>query len=304
MNRILIVGYGSIGQRHKINFERLGADVAVVSRRPIDGLNFFSDIGEALADFKPELILICTETSRHYKDFFDIQKYDYLGRVIIEKPIFDSSEISKSIIRKEDIYVAYNLRFYLPLQILKKELAQKNIVSSHIYAGQYLPNWRSSVDYRGTYSAHVDRGGGVTLDLSHELDYALWLFGRIKRSCGIKGKCSSLDIDSDDVSGFLLQFENCGLSTIQLNYLDHVKQRFIIVNTDTETYQLDFIKGDLFCNGRKLIGGVDVSQSYENMAKSIMENDFSIFTTYNEALDVLKLIEASRDFTKGATAAL
>ena len=82
--------------------------------------------------------------------------------------------------RHYKIYVGYNLRFHPLLKYLKKYLSQSNdkLLSVNIYAGSYLPDWRKNTNYVKSYSASKRKGGGVELDLSHEIDYASWLFGK------------------------------------------------------------------------------------------------------------------------------
>ena len=49
--------------------------------------------------------------------------------------------------------------------------------SVRLWFGSWLPDWRPAVDYRPTYSARAELGGGVLLDAIHELDMLVWLLG-------------------------------------------------------------------------------------------------------------------------------
>src|SRR5690606_29956228 len=102
-----------------------------------------------------------------------------------EKPLSDSLESFARagevlLENSAKIEVAYNLRF-MPSAIRLKELLTEQIVgrihSVSIEVGQYLPDWRPATDYRKNVSACKKLGGGVLLELSHELDYLTWLFG-------------------------------------------------------------------------------------------------------------------------------
>ena len=72
--------------------------------------------------------------------------------------------------------------------------------SARVICSSYLPDWRPGVDYRTVYSAHKALGGGVTIDLIHEWDYLVDLFGVPQKLYNFKGTYSDLEIDSDDLS--------------------------------------------------------------------------------------------------------
>jgi predicted dehydrogenase len=81
------------------------------------------------------------------------------------------------------------------------------VLSVRAEAGQYLPSWRPGLDYRSVVSAHRELGGGVLLELSHELDYLRWLFGEV---CWVQARLarqSALQIDVEDTVHMLLGFE-------------------------------------------------------------------------------------------------
>ena len=120
------------------------------------------------------------------------------------------------------VFVAYNFRFHPVLNYLRKELKDQQVISTNIYCGQYLPGWRPNTDYRKCYSSSKKEGGGVLRDLSHEIDYAIWLFGEYEKLTAIGGKYSSLEIDSEDCISILLKMEKCNIVNITLNYLDKI----------------------------------------------------------------------------------
>ena len=102
----------------------------------------------------------------------------------------------------------------------------------NVYAGQYLPHWRPNIDYRDSYSSKKSQGGGVLLDLSHEIDYLNWLLDGTEEVMAVGGKLSALEIDSDDLYQISLKTKKCDLVQVELNYIDKVLRRYIIINTD------------------------------------------------------------------------
>ena len=90
---------------------------------------------------------------------------------------------------------------------LKRKIRLKKIWNVNIFCGSYLPNWRSNIDYRKSASAKKHLGGGVLLDLSHELDYVQWLFGKIVIEHCKSKKLSNLNIKNKSGSFEKLQSE-------------------------------------------------------------------------------------------------
>ena len=70
--------------------------------------------------------------------------------------------------------------------------------------GQWLPDWRPTQDYRSSYSADPAWGGGVVLDLIHELDITRYLFGEFEQVHAVGGHYSQLEIAVEDSVAILL----------------------------------------------------------------------------------------------------
>ncbi|MCK6499789.1 MAG: Gfo/Idh/MocA family oxidoreductase, partial [Nitrospira sp.] len=188
--KALVVGYGSIGQRHARVLDELGCEVAVVSRRPVEYPRRYDSLATALSGWRPGYVVIASRTNEHFDDLSALITADFAGRVLVEKPLFDVARQMPSN-RFSHLAVAYNMRFHPLIMKLRDFLGQqKRLVAAHIYVGQYLPQWRPSTDYRSSYSASRDLGGGVLRDLSHEIDYALWLFGSWRHLTALGGKFS------------------------------------------------------------------------------------------------------------------
>ncbi len=124
-------------------------------------------------------------------------------------------------------YVACNLRFHPVLQYLKQEIDTRNVFYTKVVSSSYLPEWRPEQDYRDSYSAKKEPGGGVLLDLIHEPDYCSWLFGPIETIHGMAGRCSNLEIETEDYADITI-FHTTGIrSNIHLDYFGRKTQRQI-----------------------------------------------------------------------------
>lgn len=237
----LVVGLGSIGERHARLLRDSGRRVAVVSRR--DGADFRT-IAEAVRAERPGYAVICTETSDHQRAVAELAQAGFTGRVNVEKPLFDRPRPFPAH-AFASVHVAYLLRCHPALRRLKERLGEAPVLSAQIYVGQYLPEWRPGRDYRQTASASVAAGGGVLRDLSHELDIAHWLLGPWTRLTARGGHWSGLEIDSDDTFVILSEHARCRAATIHLNYLDRRSRRQIVLNTAEHTFELDLIAATL-----------------------------------------------------------
>lgn len=289
--KAVVIGYGSIGARHTRLLTGLGCTVAVVSCRDISYELSFSAIREALQEIEPEYVVIANKTNEHYSTLLELNGCGLRSTILVEKPLFNTSEILPASICT-NIFVAYNLRFHPVLQRLRSILEREQVISCSVYVGQYLPEWRPGTDYRQGYSAHKAEGGGVLRDLSHEIDYLHWLFGDWERLTALGGKHSQLEIDSDDIYAVLAKFNRCSVVMLQMNYLERVPRREIIVNTQTQTIKADLIQNFIEVNGCKEVFTVERDYTYLEQHRALLFNCRKHLCTLAEGMSVVKTIEA------------
>lgn len=289
--RAIVIGYGSIGQRHARLLQSMNIETAVVSRREVSFPQRYFDISEAISSHVPDYIVISNKTGDHYTTLLNVLKSGFQGNILIEKPLFPQL-VELPEIDLMCIYVAYNLRFHPLLQQLKNALSGERIISASIYTGQYLPTWRPDIDYRTSYSASAEDGGGVIRDLSHELDIAAFLFGQWTRLSAIGGKYSSLEITSDDSFSVLAEMSRCPQVQIQVNYLDRIGRREILVNTDLHTFKIDFINGTFQADKEIIHLDSHRDDTYLKQHHAIIEGMSSDLCKYEDGLNVVRMIEA------------
>lgn len=143
------------------------------------------------------------------------------------------------------MYVGYVLRFHPVLQKIKALLNGRCILSANVACGSYLPNWRTNIDYRESYSAKRSEGGGVLLDLSHELDYCSWLTGHLIDVKSYQVKVSELEIDSDDLVSLVGKTDRNVIVNLVMDYFTKADQRVIRINTNEFTLEADLINNKL-----------------------------------------------------------
>lgn len=290
MNSALVVGYGSIGQRHSRILTEMGYQVALVTRQNPDGQTRFPNVSSAFSALKPDYVVVANETAGHYKTLLDLIKVGFSGPVLIEKPLFSEAvEIPDNKFIK--LGVAYNLRFSPVMQELRKAIQGKAIISLSIYCGQHLSFWRPGRDYEKCYSASKQQGGGVLRDLSHDLDAALWLCGPWEKATACIGHFSELKINSEDVASIILETRNCPLVSVELNYLDRVSRREIIAHTTEHTYRVDLVGGIFEEDGIEKIMLSDKDYSYRAEHIAMLKSDASCICSAEEGLEINRLIE-------------
>lgn len=298
--KALVVGYGSIGARHARVLGQLGCDTAVLSAREIDFPRVYHRLDEALVTHEPEYVVIANQTSQHHETLSRLAAAGFGGRVLVEKPIFDTSRLLPPAAFRH-IAVAYNLRFHPLIRRLRELVAGQKLISLHAYVGQYLPTWRPVADYRSSYSASRSQGGGVLRDLSHELDYLAWLCGDWKAMASLGGHFSDLEIDSEDLFVLLMQTSLCHAVTVQMSYLDRQATRRIIANTNTNTFEVDLVAGVISVDGQREIVPVDRDFSYAEMHRTYLHGDETELCSVADALRTLDLIECAEQANQTRT---
>ena len=253
--RALVVGCGSIGRRHAMNLRALGVRQLALCDVNTEALKLctndvigerFSDYSTALAEFKPDFVVICTPPVCHVEQaLLALQAH---AHVFIEKPLsHESSGIERLIAeaRRNDrnVQVGYNLRFHPGLQILK-DLIDSGKIGRVLWlnaeSGQYLPDWRPWQNYRESYSARKELGGGIILDGSHELDYICWLLGRpTEVSCRAE-HLSALEVDVEDSAWIYLTFPDRRRAELHLDFVQRTYARTCKVVGENGTALWDF----------------------------------------------------------------
>jgi len=286
----LVIGYGSIGQRHARILKEIGLEVSIVSRRIQTEPSVYRDLQSAFRANIYDYIVVANETVAHFDTLKQILNNNFTGKILVEKPLF--AQIESVNFDSSKTFVAYNLRFHPLIKLLKTMLVDEQIISVNAYAGQYLPSWRSNIDYTSCYSAFREKGGGVLRDLSHELDYLTNIFGEWDSLVASMSKISDLNIQSEDYVQVSYKTKHQVHVSVELNYLDRIIQRFVIIQTNNKTIKIDFINNNINCNGEtQQLDIVDRDFTYMKQHEAILNNS-TLCCSFEEGLKVVKMIEA------------
>tara|TARA_B100000676_G_C18085189_1_gene854455 strand:- start:851 stop:1897 length:1047 start_codon:yes stop_codon:yes gene_type:complete len=282
--KILFAGLGSIGQRHLRNLLSLedtsfevsafrstkSAPLLSESREPEHGVNVakhygvvvFDDIEAALEE-KPDITFVTNPNSLHVD--VALAAASVGSDLFIEKPLsnnFDGIDELKNVVERQKLIVAlgYQYRFHPGILRAKNWLEEGRIgnpVAADFVNGEYIPAWHPWEDYRLSYGARADLGGGAVVSQIHEFDLIYWMFGLPESVFAVGGHLSSLEIDVEDsVSAlFRLPWRNGAIPvSLHLDYLQKPPVRcFTIVgekgrivwHEQRKLTTLELIEGDV-----------------------------------------------------------
>jgi CMP-N,N'-diacetyllegionaminic acid synthase len=243
--KALIVGYGSIGQRHYDVLSSMGVfdAIHIVTAQTLQDITTFKTL-ELVCDIESyDYFVIASETNKHLSQLLYLDAHVKNKTILCEKPLFDKYQNIQ--LPSNAIYVGYVLRFHPIFERIKSRLGTETPIAVSIKSGSYLPSWRPQRDYRTLYSASKEQGGGVLLDLSHEIDYAQWLFGPLALLSAYQSKISDLEIDSDDITVITAQTPAKTHMSISLDYISKIPLREIVIHTNTQTLIADMIANTL-----------------------------------------------------------
>lgn len=300
----LIIGYGSIGKRHAKNLIDLGITPYILTRYPdkLDAI-FLKDIS-TLKDKNIGCCIISSPTARHLADFEKcLTHLKGIKKILIEKPL-ESSYLKGRHIKnlshkyKLKIFVAYNLRFIRAFNAIAKFIKEyKNKIKIvEIIAGQDLRQWRPKRRLAFSYSSQRKQGGGVDLDLSHEIDYLLWLFGNgFKKRLIYRAKISDLKINSPDIFKLVLDYKKF-IVDVTLDYIRKHRERYLkIICQNGKNLVYDFVTGNLKIDSKAILSNCDdINNSYKKMLRAFLDIDKAAkarLCSIEEGLNVLKVLE-------------
>ncbi len=261
IKKILIVGAGSAGSRHLAIAKSLfpnAVTALLTNRTSLDGTlapDFHFTTNIDAIDFKPEIAVISGAASNRMEICTSLANSG--THLFIEKPISNSIHGVADLIRmcqvkKNILAVGYNLRFDESLISFRDQFNSQIIgkpLLINCEVGQFLPSWRENIDYRKSVSANRKLGGGVLLELSHEIDYLYWIFGNIKWVRATVMKQSTLEIDVEDSAFLTLGIENKNnpklVANLSMDFIRQDKQRNCAVVGEKGTLKWDGVNQEV-----------------------------------------------------------
>lgn len=255
-----MVGSGSIGRRHLRNLQALGLERIEVCDPDQNRLSAVArdhdvkghvDFETALDSVSPDAVLICTPPYLHVSQALTAIRHG--AHTFVEKPLSHSMEGVDELIEEADargcvVQVGYHWRFdrgFVKIKSLLDEGTVGQVLWARAEYGFYLPDWRPDQDYRHSYTAHRDMGGGIIFDSSHEIDYMHALFGEIKQVYCVADVLSDLEVDAEDTASIILRFASGCIGEIHMDFVQRVQARNCKIVGTNGTILWDHLEGSL-----------------------------------------------------------
>jgi predicted dehydrogenase len=257
--KILIAGLGSIGRRHLRNLLELGErDILLYRSRqstlPEEELAPFpvyKDLDEALAK-RPEAVVIANPTSLHLDAAIPAARRGC--HLLLEKPISHSyeriEELQQAVWENGGrVLVGFQFRFHPGLRRISQILSERGLgrpLWARAHWGEHLEGWHPWEDYRRSYSARAELGGGVINTLCHPLDYLGWFFGRADEVWAYKAHLSDLELKGvEDTADIGIRYQNAVLANVHLNYIQKPASHNLQIVCEDGTLAWDNLDGSV-----------------------------------------------------------
>ena len=291
MTSVLIVGYGSIGKKHLENFLQFkDIQLTVYTKRndlqllKENGIKISDSLTECLKE-NPDVGVITNETSLHIPIAIKLAKEGL--DLFLEKPLSNSLkdvEKLRAIVKKKKLItqMGCNLRFHPCIKKIKSLIEHQKIgriISAQVQNYSYLPDSHRWEDYRKSYAARKDLGGGVILtNAIHEIDYLYWFFQEVENVISISGKFSDLDIKAEDYVSGLLKFKNKIIGELHMDYFQR---------PDFRSCKIRGTKGEIYWNSDN--NCVNIYNMNKKKWETKFDNGFSHnIDTYSSYIEELK----------------
>ena len=236
--KLLVVGGGSIGERHIRNFKKIkGVDVSLCEPRqkPAQQLQEQYDLSEIILDYqqaclnKYDAVLIATPVDSHVT--FAMQAVEANCHVLIEKPLsmtLDGIDALEELAHNKGLItgVAFVAKSH-PIITEAKAIIDSGklgkMCTGQMIMTSHLPLNRP--DYKQGYFVKKEAGGGVTFDWApHEINILCYLMGKVKEVMCVQNTFM-LESETDDTATILLKMENGATIQLHVNAFQKHRQR-------------------------------------------------------------------------------
>lgn len=309
-----MIGLGNISKRHRKNIRLLYPESTIVAvsasgREPIEAVENADLVAVSLAEaiaLQPTFAIVASPASGHASHACALMQAGI--PTLIEKPVAATVAEGLAILNAQHqthtpAAVAYCLRYLPSARIVKQAICSQKlgaIYTSHINIGQYLPDWRPGSDYRESVSAQQKLGGGVLLELSHELDYLQWLLGEQNVQYACLRNSQELALEVDEIADLILSNDKGTLSVLHLDFLQKSACRRCVIIGSEARLEWDLIRNSVALHDRKgehLLysdSAWDKNLMYMNMITdfaSLIQGEGNQCISLTEAVETVSLIE-------------
>ena len=288
--RTLIIGYGSAGRKHFLALKKIRKISQIKILSNFNKYKKFRIKKEEVVKYNPHYIVICNHTSEHYNSLKFINENLKEKIILVEKPLFHKPQ-NYNLKNKNNVYVGYTLRYHPIVRFLKKFVKSRKINLVEISCNSYLPTWRSNINYSKSNSAKKKYGGGALLELSHEIDYLNFIFGKFKFKFKFKSKLSPMLTNVEDFYQIIAHSNKIKHINLKVNIFDIFKERKIKIIGNNFSILSDLIKNNVtIFNKNKIISKNFEKKNYLLEQHKDILNNKKYISSYKNGLDILKII--------------
>lgn len=311
MMRIAVIGLGNIAKRHRSNIKKMfpEADIIAMSasgRAPSElvcNADYIVSNIQNIIDYTVEMVIIASPAPFHAMHAIPLIEAGI--PVLIEKPVTTSVQDAKSIIKAKSKYqvnagVGYCLKYLSSALFVKKFIESGRagkVINANIEIGQYLPDWRPNTDYKKSVSAVHSLGGGVLFELSHDIDYAQWLFGKLEIEHALIRNTGELGVEVEDVADILATSQSGCIVSLHLDFLQRKASRKCKIISNKGALVWDLIKNQVVWadeTGESVLFSDELwdrNKMYLNMLSDFNnKNKSDSFSSIESSLSVVELI--------------
>lgn len=291
--RILVVGVGSIGERHvrcflatdraEIGICELNPDLRQTIAKRYNLTEVFGELASALA--RPwDAVLIATPAHTHIPIAAQVAQAGI--HLLIEKPLSTSLDgvaaLERLVAEKKLIAaVSYNHRAHPGARAIKAALSSGRFgkpLQLYMTSGQHFPTYRPA--YRDIYFADRKQGGGAIQDsITHTLNLAEWLLGPITR---LTADAQHQHLDGVTVEDTVHVMARHGdvMASYAMNMYQHPNESCITVVCEKGTVRFEL-------HEKRLRIMTEVEGPWEESLHELPDRDAWYITNANVFLDVL-----------------
>ena len=300
---VLIVGLGKIAMVHMDALRSLVPDCRFYALRSsakapaVEGVTSIFNLDCDMPKF--DMALISNPSGLHADAIENVLP---LGiPLFIEKPLFVDLKRVDLINRLRSVptYVGCNLRFLGCVNFMRdyiREHPEKRINEVNVYCGSFLPRYRGE-GYAQSFNAVRALGGGVHLDLIHDIDYVCYMFGMPNSSLGVCRNASSLGIDAPDFAAYHLFYPGF-TANVTLNFYRKTPVRRVEIIFDDEVMVMDLRNNIIYDNCGEVLyrGGDTVADTYKEQMRHFLDCIAKDGCTVNDADEAFEILKICLDY--------
>jgi predicted dehydrogenase len=317
INNIGIIGLGSIGCRHLRLVREIRPELNIIAVRSGQGekvqeeklaYTVLYSLDEVI-DAGVKAAVVATPATAHIQQAIDLMEKGI--HILIEKPLSHSLDNVNELLRVEKEskrvgLVGYCLHYNtgaLKFNDMLKNKKIGQILHVRVDCGSYLPEWRKGQDYRESVSAKAELGGGVLLELSHELDYIRWFFGEMKNVSANIQNSGTLGIDVEDSVDMIFESEQGFPVSVHLDFNSRSTRRKCITRCSNGDLIWDIVANKVIWHPAD---GSEEVETYQNDRDYIYKEQLNHFfdcienkkrplVSIDNGVAVLRMVESAKE---------